>query len=323
MLKGVSKETKVGSLTAISITILILGYNYMVGKDNPLTSAREFLVFYDSTQGMVDNTPLMFNGFRIGQLKKLTQDENTGKIIGELQVFSGMHIPIKSYVKIESSLLGTTTLKLILSKEKREAEDGDTLLPMYTRDVMSMVNEKIAPIAAGADSLMHNLNALIGRASVKQTFDELPQLVSQVTQTIEQVKDMIASLKPGLGTSMDNLADFSQNLDGYGKSLDKSLKSFEKLSTQMDSIQIKSLIDNLDKTIASLSAIASDIKAGKGTLGKLAYDDELYKNLNAAIATFHLLETDIKNYPAKYFGRLYNKKERKQALEQSNQNKQP
>lgn len=61
MFKGVSKETKVGSLAAVAITVLILGYNYMVGRDNPIGGAREFVILYDSTQGLAENTAVMLS----------------------------------------------------------------------------------------------------------------------------------------------------------------------------------------------------------------------------------------------------------------------
>jgi phospholipid/cholesterol/gamma-HCH transport system substrate-binding protein len=289
----------------------------MVGKDNPFSREREYYVFYDSTQGIADHTALMFNGYRIGQLKKLTMDENTGKIIARLEVFSKMKIPKGSKVKIESAILGTTTLKLILSKSTIEAIDGDTLLPEYTKDVMSMVNEKIAPIAAGADSLLANLNALIGRATVKKTFDMLPQLVGNLAATIEEIKNTITSIKPGVATTVDNLAAFSNNMTSYGKSLDNSLKSFEKLANQVDSIRLTALVNNLEQTIAALGGIASDIKNGKGTLGKLTNDQTLYNNLTEATKSIQCLVTDIKKYPEKYVPLLGSKKERKAAKAKS------
>lgn len=292
----------------------------MVGKDNPFTRAREFYVFYDSAQGLADNTPLMYNGFRIGQLRKLSMEESSGKIVARLEVFSKMRIPKHSKVKIESAILGTTTLKLLLSRDKDAAEDGDTLVAAYTADLMSMVNEKIAPIAAGADSLMSNLNALIGRASVRRTFDEFPALVNEITHTIEEIKEMIGSLKPGITAGVDNLSAFTANLDGYGKSLDKSLKSFEKLSAQLDSVQINSLVNSLEQTVASLSFITGDIKSGKGTLGKMAADESLYNSLNQTTQALQCLINDLKNYPEKYVPLPWGKKQRKKAKAQSEKN---
>lgn len=317
MFKGVSKETKVGSLTALAITVLILGYNYMVGKDNPFKGSREFYVFYDSASDVVVSTPVLFNGIRIGQVKKVWLDEVTGKPVVRLEIFGETKIPKHSFVKIQSELLGGVKLKLRLSNEKILAEDGDTLKAEYDKDVMSMVNEKVAPIAAGVDSLITNLNMLIHRASVQQAFDQLPILIGTVTQTLNNVKDMIANLQPGVTSSVNNIASFSKNLDSYGKSIDQSLKSFDKLGKQLDSVQLVRLTKNLEATMASLSAIAADIQSGKGTLGKLSQDEQLYNDLVQTNQSLQCLMNDIKAYPQKYLPLPWGKKQRKKAMAES------
>ena len=317
MFKGVSKETKVGSLTALAITVLILGYNYMVGKDNPFKGSREFYVFYDSASDVVVSTPVLFNGIRIGQVKKVWLDEVTGKPVVRLEIFGETKIPKHSFVKIQSELLGGVKLKLRLSNEKTLAEDGDTLKAEYDKDVMSMVNEKVAPIAAGVDSLITNLNMLIHRASVQQAFDQLPILIGTVTQTLNNVKDMIANLQPGVTSSVNNIAEFSKNLDSYGKSIDQSLKSFDKLGKQLDSVQLVRLTKNLEATMASLSAIAADIQTGKGTLGKLSQDEQLYNDLVQTNQSLQCLMNDIKAYPQKYLPLPWGKKQRKKAMAES------
>lgn len=317
MLKGVSKETKVGSVTALAITVLILGYNYMVGKDNPFDGSRSFYVVYDSAQDLTESTPLMYNGVRIGQLKKINLDENTHHVLAKLEVYSNINIPNNSRIKIQSELLGGIKLRLRLGNSKVDALDGDTLLPEYDKDVMSMVNEKVAPIAAGVDSLIQSLNALINRASVQQTFDKLPTLVASVSQTLESVKAMIESLRPGVATSVDNLAQFSKNMNNYGKSIDKSLQHFESISSKMDSIQLTRIAESLETTIAALSGVAADIKSGKGTLGKLANDEALYKELVQTNLSLQCLLNDFKAYPEKYLPLPWGKKQRKKAKQSS------
>lgn len=317
MFKGVSKEIKVGSLAAIAITVLILGYNYMVGRDNPLGTAREFYVVYDSTQGLADNTAVMFNGFRIGQLRKLEMNDETGKPIAMLEVYNKLKIPKDSRVKIESSLLGTTTLKLILGKSKELAEDGDTLRPDYTQDVMSMVNEKIAPIATGADSLLAHLNALIARASVQRAFDDLPIVLESLNKTIMEIQGTVAEARPGLSSTLDNVGRFSGNLQEYNKTITASLKSFEKLAGQVDSIQLTRIAASLEQTISSLSALTNGIASGEGTLGKLAQDKTLYNNLVKTTGSLECLLNDIKGYPEKYLPLPWGKRQRRKAKEAS------
>lgn len=318
MFKGISKESKVGSLTAIAITALILGYNYMIGRDNPFSGSRDFYVVYDSAQGLIESSPVMFNGFRIGQVRKMRMNEESQKIVATLEIYSHLNIPKDSRVKIESELLGGVKLKLNLGRSKKMASNKDTLLPEYAKDVMSMVNEKVAPIAAGVDSLVSNLNALIGRASVKKTFDELPVLVNRVSGAIDNIRLMIENLSPGINTSINNLASFSANLDNYSKEIDKGLKSFSRLSEQLDSIQLTRITQSLEETITSVSKLMKGIEQGDGTLGKLANDKALYESLVQTNESLQCLMNDIKSYPEKYIPLPWGKKQRKKAAEKSN-----
>jgi phospholipid/cholesterol/gamma-HCH transport system substrate-binding protein len=313
LFKGISKETKVGTLAAVSITVLILGYNYMVGKDNPLGGARDFVVLYDSAQGLADNTAVMYNGFRVGQLRKMEMDPQSGKIVTSIEIYSEVKIPKNSKIKIESALLGSTTLKLIPGNSKLMAEDGDTLLPMYTQDIISMVNEKIAPIAAGADSLLTHLNAIIARQSLTAAVDQLPVVLASLNNTIAEIQSTLAASKPGLTATLNNAAKFSSNLDQYNKSIEGSLSNIHRTTARLDSIELHKIGKDLEETAAALAVITRNIEQGKGSLGKLAKDPVLYDNLVKTTRNLETLAYDINHYPEKFLPLPWGKSQRKKA----------
>jgi phospholipid/cholesterol/gamma-HCH transport system substrate-binding protein len=313
LFKGISKETKVGTLAAVAITVLILGYNYMVGKDNPLGGARDFVVLYDSAQGLADNTAVMYNGFRVGQLRNMEMDPQTGKIVTEIEIYSEVKIPKNSKIKIESALLGSTTLKLIPGNSKLFAEDGDTLLPMYTQDVMSMVNEKIAPIASGADSLLTHLNAIIARQSLTAAVDQLPVVLASLNNTIAEIQSTLAASKPGLTATLNSAAKFSSNLDQYNKSIEGSLSNIHRTTARLDSIELHKIGKDLEETAAALAVITRNIEQGKGSLGKLAKDPVLYDNLVKTTRNLETLAYDINHYPEKFLPLPWGKSQRKKA----------
>jgi phospholipid/cholesterol/gamma-HCH transport system substrate-binding protein len=313
LFKGISKETKVGTLAAVSITVLILGYNYMVGKDNPLGGARDFVVLYDSAQGLADNTAVMYNGFRVGQLRKMEMDPQSGKIVTSIEIYSEVKIPKNSKIKIEFALLGSTTLKLIPGNSKLMAEDGDTLLPMYTQDIISMVNEKIAPIAAGADSLLTHLNAIIARQSLTAAVDQLPVVLASLNNTIAEIQSTLAASKPGLTATLNNAAKFSSNLDQYNKSIEGSLSNIHRTTARLDSIELHKIGKDLEETAAALAVITRNIEQGKGSLGKLAKDPVLYDNLVKTTRNLETLAYDINHYPEKFLPLPWGKSQRKKA----------
>ncbi len=285
----------------------------MVGKDNPLGGARDFVVLYDSAQGLADNTAVMYNGFRVGQLRKMEMDPQSGKIVTSIEIYSEVKIPKNSKIKIESALLGSTTLKLIPGNSKLMAEDGDTLLPMYTQDVMSMVNEKIAPIAAGADSLLTHLNAIIARQSLTAAVDQLPVVLASLNNTIAEIQSTLAASKPGLTATLNNAAKFSSNLDQYNKSIEGSLSNIHRTTARLDSIELHKIGKDLEETAAALAVITRNIEQGKGSLGKLAKDPVLYDNLVKTTRNLETLAYDINHYPEKFLPLPWGKSQRKKA----------
>jgi phospholipid/cholesterol/gamma-HCH transport system substrate-binding protein len=56
----------------------------------------------------------------------------------------------------------------------------------------------------------------------------------------------------------------------------------------------------LEKSINQLNTIVTEIKNGKGTVGKLATDDQLYKNLTSTTNSLNILLQDLRLNPKRY-----------------------
>ena len=63
----ISNETKVGSLTVIAITVLIIGYNFLKGKDL-FTNTVDYYAKYENINGIKVSNAILYNGFNVGNL---------------------------------------------------------------------------------------------------------------------------------------------------------------------------------------------------------------------------------------------------------------
>ena len=61
----VSNETKVGALTIIAITLIILGFNFLRGK-TIFKSGNFIYAKYADTKGLIISNPVFVNGFQVG-----------------------------------------------------------------------------------------------------------------------------------------------------------------------------------------------------------------------------------------------------------------
>jgi hypothetical protein len=61
----ISGETKVGALTAVAITLLVLGFNFLKGKNLSTKDTKLYAVFTD-VKGLSNSNPVIVNGKQVG-----------------------------------------------------------------------------------------------------------------------------------------------------------------------------------------------------------------------------------------------------------------
>ena len=72
------------------------------------------------------------------------------------------------------------------------------------------------------------------------------------------------------------------------------------MSNSMSEVDLNLILTNLDSTISNLNNITNKLNQGEGTVGKLIYDDGLFKNLDNATKNLEELIEDIKLNPKRY-----------------------
>jgi phospholipid/cholesterol/gamma-HCH transport system substrate-binding protein len=316
LFKGLSKEFQVGSLTAIAITILILGYNFMRGKDNPFKSGKDLTVFYDSTPGLGIGTSVMFNGLRIGQLTKLDITDGH-KIEAIFEISSKMEIPKDSKMKIETEIFGGQKVRLVLGKSTEFAQDGDTLIPMYAEDKFSAINDQIVPLASKADSLLTSMNSFFKSESLNLAIDRLPLAVQQINLLLQQTQSLLAANKEVVTHTIGNVDRFSNNFVQYHQRINNLLIKLDSSTSGLDEVSLKHTVMEIDSLTKELNKITIQINSGNGTVGKMIYSDSLYNALNKSSNELNKVLLDLKKYPEKYIPIPGTKNQRKKAKELS------
>src|SRR5688500_1560162 len=128
----ISNETKVGALTAIAIVVLILGFNYLKGRD--LTERDdEIHAVFPSVKGLAVSNAVFINGLQVGKVTQLREtDKNLTGIVVSMNLTKDINIPNNSVVSINSELLSSTSLDIHLGDANAYIKDGDTLRAVLT-----------------------------------------------------------------------------------------------------------------------------------------------------------------------------------------------
>jgi phospholipid/cholesterol/gamma-HCH transport system substrate-binding protein len=99
---------------------------------------------------------------------------------------------------------------------------------------------------------------------------------------------------------LSNVESISVNFKNNGAKIDAVLNNLTTTTDKMAALNFKQTVDNANKAMSDLQLMIADIKAGKGSIGKLINDEQMYQNLNNASKNLDALMIDLKANPKRY-----------------------
>jgi phospholipid/cholesterol/gamma-HCH transport system substrate-binding protein len=301
----ISNETKIGALTAIAITILILGYSFLRG-DEIFSGSNKFYAIYKHVDGLSVSKPVLVNGFQIGRISKMKLLPD-GRTIVEFKIERQYNVPSNTLAKLVSTdLLGSKAIVFEYGNSNTNAEDNDTL----RADIQGSLAESLQPIQMKAENLIAKLDSSLGsinkilnpsfQKNVDRSFLSIANSLQTLEHTTKKVDTLISSQTAHVNGIMSNAETVSSDLKTSTAHLTNIAANFDKVSNDVANSNIKATLDNANKAMADLQSTLSKINNDKGTLGLLLNDDKLYNNLKTASKNLDSLFVDIKAHPKRY-----------------------
>jgi phospholipid/cholesterol/gamma-HCH transport system substrate-binding protein len=293
-----SNEIKAGLITILSISILVVGYNYLNGR-NLFKKERYFIVKHKDIDGLKEGDPILINGYSIGRVDEITL-QNSGDLILKYSIQNKITIPDNSVFTIASlDLLGAKGVILSLGNSENPAEPGDTLKGNIEKSLGETVNEQVKPVKQKAEKLLSSIDTLIStlQSIVNPQFTkDLKQSVASINTSLHNFQDNIDKLNK----ITNNVESVTSNLNSNNESINKIITNTRAFSDSLASSDIKTTIENTNKTMKEFSMIAEKVNNGEGSLGLLLSDKNLYHNLSESSSNLESLLYDLQSNPKRY-----------------------
>ncbi|MET0945314.1 MAG: MlaD family protein, partial [Flavobacterium sp.] len=222
-----TREIKTAILVIASILLFIWGYSFLKGRDL-FTNYKTFYVEYDNVEDLAQSAPVTLNGLAIGKVNKITINENTGKLLVELQLKTDFPVSKSSTASLYSpSLIGGKQIKIIPNLADKElAVDGQTLTPAVELGLTESLGGKIEPIQQKLNVMLENINTLVsGLNNVldKKGQEDLKKSLAELSQTMEQFHKASGSINSILDTN-------KAQINGAVTNFNKMSSNFNKIS---------------------------------------------------------------------------------------------
>jgi phospholipid/cholesterol/gamma-HCH transport system substrate-binding protein len=295
-----SKEFKTGIVAVAIIGLFIWGFNFLKGQNLFDGNSRDFYIEYGNIQGLNKASIVTINGLQVGRVKEIKfNDDPTkkGKLIVIISLDNDFEFTKNSIAKIYSaSLLGGQNLAIIPSYEGDLAVSGDFLKGEVESDIFSTVGEKLNPLQAklenvivSADSLFQGINEVLN----KKTRESLDRSVVGLEYTIADFRKTMKSVNQLLDSSKTSIPNTLQNAE-------KITENVAKLSDTLLNANLGATIQKMELTLANVNALMDSLQSGKGTLGKLMTDEQMYTNLTNASKELEELLREMKLNPKRF-----------------------
>jgi phospholipid/cholesterol/gamma-HCH transport system substrate-binding protein len=313
-----SKELKTGVVAIIILCLGYWGFNFLKGQNLLEPASRVFYIEYDNIQGLNKASTVSINGLQVGKVTEIIFNKDSlkkGKLVVKIALDNDFEFSKNSVAKIYStSIIGGESLAIIPSYEGEIAVSGDYLKGEVESDIFTSVGETLNPLKTkverviiGADSLLIALNDVLdlkSRDSFKRTILGLETTISSMTNTLSSFNKMIDSTKGDIDIVLEDTK--------------KITKNFVKVSDTLVTVNLGQTVKTLQTTLANVNGLLLGIENGKGSLGKLATDDTMYKNLTNASRELEELLKEMKLNPKRFVHfSLFGKKAKPYTKEES------
>ncbi len=300
-----TNQAKVGIFSTASIIIFVLGFYFLKGT-NLFVRKNVYYAVYKRVDGLYKSNIVDVNGFPVGKVGNMERNPLTGDIVVQLDLDKGVQIPKtdSTYASlISTDFLGSKKVRLVFGNSTTFYEDGDTINTFFKKDLTEQLGEQIDPIMGDVRHMLPGLDTTI--TGIKYLFDQ--QNPKGIYVTLDGVNRAIASInvilqqnQETLQLTLKNLQSITGNIEKNNGAIEAILKNAQNVTDSLQQANLKQMVENLNSAIGQLNGVLKDVNAGKGTLGKIVKNDELYTKVDSAVTNLNVLLKDVKQRPYRY-----------------------
>tara|TARA_R110002072_G_scaffold1989_2_gene16327 strand:- start:50702 stop:52054 length:1353 start_codon:yes stop_codon:yes gene_type:complete len=262
-------EFKVG-LMALATMAAVVAMSILVTKNQ--SGFGEYVPYktiVKDASGIFPKTPIKVAGISAGRIKSIELADNNALITFE--VLKKISIPKNSKLRIKTvGFLGDKYLEIVIGDSTEELEENSFISSNEGAGLENLIKD--------AGTVLKDVKVIV--ASMKESLapegEEPP-----MKQILADVKDSTAALKRIVTSNEEKLNELIENMNNFSKDIAYQMDEDEKGSSME---KIKAILGNADKMMGDLQKLVADVKAGKGTVGKLLVEEDIADEVQQTLA---------------------------------------
>lgn len=316
----INNETKVGILTVVALALLIVGFNFLKGKDLFNSTPKVYAVF-SKLGSLTKSNEVKINGLTVGTVYNMEEvDKNVSGIKVTISLTRNVNIPSNSVAYITAPLGGLGAATIIIEKGDASTflKDGDLLSTRVDEGLFGGLTAEVSPTLSKIRNSLDSLNRVFG--NINTLFDagakkNLQQTIANLTMATNSLNKMLDPQTSALAATLNNVSSITNNFKNNNDSITAILSNTKQFTEKLAKLSLQQTMDTLQSAITLLKTTVGKIASKDGTLGALINDRQLYNKLNDVILSAEILVDDLRAHPKRYVNlSVFGKKDKGGAL---------
>lgn len=271
----------VGTVVLVALFLLIFGMAFL-NEYAPGKQMDQYTLMASEVGLLSKDDPVKFNGVKVGKVRSIElAPDNRVRIVIEVQATA--RIPKGSRVQIQNvGLMGERMINVALTQEKELLAPGSILDAGYDygiAETMGVAGQLVEEARKMLAQLQTVMDSTIGREDFVPRINAVVRRADEVSAKLEKT---VAELEPRLRGTVSDLQAAGSGVRGM---VDRTAPVVDRVVDRADKAteELPAIVADLKATSADIRVILEKARSGQSTLGKLANDDQFYRELSGAV----------------------------------------
>lgn len=217
--------------------------------------------------GIFAKTPIKIAGIPAGRILDISLDGINAHVLFEIK--KSIPIPKGSRLRVNTvGFLGDKYLEIVLTNAA-EYIPANGLIIAEDGPGLDKIIKQATEVMADIKEVTGGLKKILAPEGEKPP---LQLIIDDVKETLANAREVTASLRRVINGNEDRLNNIVANLDEFTDKLNRELDKTDPDSTIAD---VKEVLRNAKKMTSDMEQMIADVRAGKGTLGKILVEEEI------------------------------------------------
>ena len=273
-------ELKVGLLSLMAIASMIVVSLKITSNKTNFGEFVEYKTIIADATGIYENSSIKVAGIVAGRIK--TIELNGSQALVKFEVLKSIKLTQFSRLRIKSvGFLGDKYIDIYLGNPDAPRAKEFSMITAESGAGFEQLGKDASDILKDVKVITKVIKDALYTKDQKNVIKEI---VSEINEFSHNANDISKTLKRLVDGNESKLNDTIENLRKVTEQLAYETDRYQEGSFMDDLERVGPILEKVDASMADLREIVGDVKAGKGTVGKLLRDEEVIDKVNETLS---------------------------------------